>query len=106
MALVRHGMRHRKQADLPGRPDFHLWTRRAVVFVDGIFWHHPRSKARVISKFWDDKLRANVARDRRVNRILMRSQIQVIRIWDRSMKGDWERKLMNAVRSDKMFIRI
>lgn len=58
---------HRK--DLPGSPDIVLPGRRKVVWVHGCFWHrHPGCKYASIPKsnhrFWDDKFKNNVRRDR------------------------------------------
>lgn len=38
-------------------------------------------------KFWREKLAANVARDRRVNRALRRAGWKVVRIWEHELSG-------------------
>lgn len=55
------------------KPDFVFRKERLVVFVDGCFWHgcplhYTRPKTR--RAFWDAKIAANRARDRRLDRAL------------------------------------
>src|SRR4051794_29684341 len=72
-ALHRRGFRFRKDFRLTlakgsVRPDVVFIRLRIVVFVDGCFWHAcPKHVARPKSNvdYWDAKLAANVARDRR-----------------------------------------
>jgi DNA mismatch endonuclease (patch repair protein) len=86
----RRGLRFRVDAPLP-LPDVRrkadlLFTRRRVaVFVDGCFWHvcpvHGSSpKSNTI--WWQEKLSANVARDRDTDRRLVAAGWVVIRIWE------------------------
>jgi DNA mismatch endonuclease (patch repair protein) len=58
---------HRKT--LPGKPDIVLPRLRKLILVHGCFWHgHPgcRAAARPTTKveFWNEKLDANIRRDR------------------------------------------
>lgn len=74
----------------PGRPDL-AWPRRKVaVFVDGAFWHgHPsRHKPGRSGEYWDRKIEANVARDRRVDSALEAAGWRVLRIWDFEIRKD------------------
>lgn len=87
-------------------PDFVFLKPRVAVFVDGCFWHgcpkhcNPRKWLRKSSMpgqpaaasggrtgrvFWQAKLVANVARDRRVNRALRRAGWRVLRIWEHEL---------------------
>lgn len=71
-------------AKAPGRPDL-AWPRRKVaIFVDGAFWHgHPsRHKPGRSGKYWDEKIAANAARDRRVDAELRDAGWRVLRLWD------------------------
>jgi DNA mismatch endonuclease (patch repair protein) len=81
------GLRFRLHArDLPGSPDLVLPKYRAVVFVEGCFWHgHSCQKGRVPGTnpdFWQAKVAANQARDKRNQRALRRDGWQVIRVWE------------------------
>lgn len=85
-ALFARGVRgwrcHYKRA--PGRPDVAWPKRRVAVFVDGAFWHgHPsRHKPGRSGQYWDDKIKANVSRDRRVDQELADRGWRSIRLWD------------------------
>jgi len=82
------GMRFRlSPSHLPGKPDIVLAKYRTVVLVHGCFWHqHAGCKfaARPASnrQFWADKLGANVARDKRVRRLLRKAGWNVIVVWE------------------------
>lgn len=79
----------RRHLSLPGKPDFCFPKKRLVIFVDGCFWHGcPRCYRRPKSKqdFWDAKVRANRARDRRVSRELSSMGFAVMRIFEHSLK--------------------
>lgn len=71
---------------LPGRPDLVLPKYRAVVFVEGCFWHgHACQKGRVPgtnAAFWQSKVEANIARDARNRRALRRAGWKVLRVWE------------------------
>lgn len=59
---------HRKE--LPGTPDIILPRHRTVIFVHGCFWHRHANCAKTTNPktradFWQDKFRANIARDQR-----------------------------------------
>jgi DNA mismatch endonuclease (patch repair protein) len=67
----RLGYRFRKnRTDLPGRPDIVLPRHRKIIFVHGCFWHShpdcPRARRPTgNASFWQEKLDANVERDRK-----------------------------------------
>jgi DNA mismatch endonuclease (patch repair protein) len=74
--------------DLPGSPDFVFDAKRLVVFVDGCFWHGCRRCYRRPSssrKYWDEKVRRNMARDKRAAAKLRRNGWSVIRVWEHSL---------------------
>lgn len=63
------GLRFRLHvATLPGKPDIVLPKHKAVVFVQGCFWHgHDCRRGKAPSSntaFWSQKLTRNVARDK------------------------------------------
>ena len=69
--LHRSGLRFRVKSSLPGKPDIILPKYKAVVFVNGCFWHHhqdPNCKLARIHKsnvsFWTQKIMGNSARDK------------------------------------------
>jgi DNA mismatch endonuclease, patch repair protein len=79
----------RRHAQLPGRPDFIFKKQRVAVFVDGDFWHaNPKKFKMPLSNcaFWEEKVRYNRAKDRRVTRTLRIRGWKVIRIWESSLE--------------------
>lgn len=89
-ALWKLGYRYRIRNRLQGKPDLVFKSYRAVVFVDGCFWHKcpdhfvlPRTRA----QFWQDKINGNVVRDQRNNETLRSQGWLVIRIWEHDIKA-------------------
>lgn len=81
------GFRYRLHVrELPGKPDLVLPKYRAVVFVEGCFWHgHSCQKGRVPGTnptFWQAKVETNQARDKRNQRLLRRDGWRVLRVWE------------------------
>lgn len=86
--LFSMGYRYRLHgADLPGRPDIVLRSRRCAIFVHGCFWHrHACRNGRRLPKsraaFWRAKLEGNAARDRRLRARLRRGGWRVLVLWE------------------------
>jgi DNA mismatch endonuclease (patch repair protein) len=78
---------------VPGSPDLAWPRRRVAVFVDGAFWHgHPsRHKPGRSGRYWDEKIEANVARDRRADRELADLGWYVLRLWDFEVRRELDR---------------
>src|SRR5258708_4456642 len=58
---------------VPGTPDFWFPRQRIAIFVDGDFWHGNPSRFRLSktrTEFWEKKIEANRARDRRVDELI------------------------------------
>lgn len=104
------------------RPDFVFPQERVAVFVDGCFWHGcPRHSpptrwlrkssmpeasrpargrpARTGKRFWREKLAANRARDRAVNRALRAAGWRVVRIWEHELRAPDPSRLVERLRS-------
>lgn len=91
-ALHREGFRYRlHDARLPGRPDIVFPGRKAVIFVNGCFWHGhdcslfhwPKSNA----EFWQTKILGNIERDRRNLRLLDELGWRSLTVWECAMRG-------------------
>lgn len=89
---------------MPGKPDIVLKKYRAVIFVNGCFWHKHECalfkwpKSRV--EWWRQKLTGNQKRDLIVQDKLRESGWRVLVIWECALKGPqkWpENELMQAV---------
>jgi len=90
--LHARGLRYRLQdRNLPGRPDLVFASHRVVVFVHGCFWHGhhcPLFKLPATRpEFWQAKIEANRARDRRANDSLNLLGWRILTIWECCLKG-------------------
>lgn len=86
------GLRYRLHAkDLPGKPDLVFPRWRAVIFVNGCFWHHhdchlfrwPSTR----EDFWRAKIGRNVENDDRAVQALLTSGWRVATVWECALKG-------------------
>ena len=86
------GFRYRlNKKDLPGKPDLVFPRHKAVIFVNGCFWHRhdcylfklPETRR----DFWSEKLEANAVRDQRKREDLIDSGWRILVIWECSLKG-------------------
>ena len=105
-ALWAIGYRYRlHDKTLPGKPDLVLKSRRAVVFIDGDFWHGRQWKKRGFdsledqmsrvrnSSYWIKKIKRNMERDK-TNRSALRKQgWKVICVWESDLKKNPARVL-------------
>jgi DNA mismatch endonuclease (patch repair protein) len=86
--LHRRGFRFRlHDKGLPGKPDLVLRKYKTIIQVHGCFWHGHAGCAyfkwpKTRKRFWQDKIRANITRDRKTMRILRNSGWQVIVVWE------------------------
>lgn len=86
--LFSKGFRYRKNVrKLPGTPDLVLPKYRAVIFVNGCFWHgHEGCKYFVWPKsnaeFWRQKIETNISRDRRKEAQLRDMGWNVMIVWE------------------------
>lgn len=91
-ALHARGFRYRlHDRTLPGRPDIVLPKWKAVILVQGCFWHgHDCSLFRMPStrqEFWCEKIEGNRARDTRNRAKLIGQGWRVLEVWECAMKG-------------------
>lgn len=95
--LHARGFRYRlHNRKLPGRPDLVLPRYRAVIFVNGCFWHGhhcPLFKwPKTREEFWRDKIGGNVERDRRNLESLRASGWRIGVVWECALKGKQRRE--------------
>lgn len=88
--LHARGWRYRlHQKGLPGTPDIVFPKRRAVLFVNGCFWHGHSCKLGRLPKtrpeFWSAKIEANRARDARKISQLNSAGWRVMTVWQCSL---------------------
>ena len=102
--LFSQGFRYRKNdAKLPGKPDIVLPKYKAVIFVNGCFWHgHEGCRYFVWPKnnaeFWKEKITGNIQRDKHNHQLLANQGWLVIEIWEcQLMKSVVDNTLQNLV---------
>jgi DNA mismatch endonuclease (patch repair protein) len=92
MALVKAGIKgwETNVQELSGKPDFFFRKKKIAIFVDGCFWHgcpkcghYPKTR----SKFWKTKILRNKERDKKNRKILRKTGIKVMSIWEHSLKA-------------------
>lgn len=76
---------HRK--DLPGKPDLVLAKHKAVVFVNGCFWHGHKGCERATrpssnTAYWNRKIDGNMGRDNRIKKALRKEGWRVLTVWE------------------------
>jgi DNA mismatch endonuclease (patch repair protein) len=91
-ALHAMGYRFRlHRRDLPGKPDIVLPKYRAVIFVNGCFWHghdcHLFKWPKTREKFWREKIQANVMRDKASQEKLVLDGWRTLILWECALKG-------------------
>lgn len=97
----RLGYRFRKNSmNLTGCPDIVLVRHRKVIFVHGCFWHGHKhckraSRPTTNKKFWDDKLDANMLRDKTNSKILKSLGWKILIIWECQIKN--QDKLLSKI---------
>lgn len=111
-ALWASGLRYRVDVgSLPGRPDVVVASARLVVFCDGDFWHG-RDLERRLAKlaaghnalYWVLKIKTNVDRDRRAERMLVDSGWRFLRLWESDVRANPKlaaRAVMKTVRAQR-----
>ena len=78
---------HRR--DLPGNPDLVLARHRAVIFVNGCFWHWHSDEACPIAgmpksnqSYWEPKLARTRVRDQENKDLLQAAGWRVLTVWE------------------------
>jgi len=77
---------------LPGKPDIVFPSRKAVILVDGCFWHGHGCRLAALPRtnaaFWRSKIEGNKRRDARNRRALRNLGWRVATVWECSLQGD------------------
>jgi DNA mismatch endonuclease, patch repair protein len=115
-ALHRQGFRFRLHSkQLPGTPDLVLRKYKAVIFINGCFWHqHLNCKGSHIPQtrpeFWQKKFIRNEARDQKVLYKLKIMGWRVAVIWEcgisKKQQEDTLRRLMLWLRWGSKYLEI
>lgn len=104
-AVWRRGLRYRVDVSpipgLRGRADMVFTRARVAVYVDGCFWHQCPQHAttpKANRRWWIDKLKANVERDRDTDRRLEEAGWIVVRVWEHENVDAAADRIAEAVR--------
>lgn len=90
--LWRAGFRYKLHSkSLPGKPDLYFPKYKAVIFVNGCFWHlHENCRFAAFPKtnnnFWKKKLLSNSERDKKTYLELEEMDIRVFLVWGCEIK--------------------
>jgi len=99
--LHKLGFRYRlHDSNLPGNPDLVFPKYKAIIFVNGCFWHahdcHLFKWPKSNPEFWRKKILGNKVRDQKNIRIYKESGWKVMTIWQCALTGK-TKKSLNAV---------
>lgn len=76
---------------LTGKPDIVLPRYRAVIFVNGCFWHGHECQLfrwpKTREAFWREKISGNRTRDKLADHELETSGWRVLHVWECSLRG-------------------
>lgn len=101
--LFSQGFRYRKNdSRLPGKPDIVLPKYKAVIFINGCFWHkHEKCKYFVWPKnnadFWRRKILSNAERDQCNYAKLQQMGWKTIVVWECELKKQVLPETLSAV---------
>lgn len=103
-ALHRLGYRYKiHDPALPGKPDLVFPKYRAVIRINGCFWHlhdchlfkWPASR----TEFWCNKITGNRDRDRHQFEELSKKGWRVLTIWECALKGKYRLEFSDLIKS-------
>ena len=102
-SLHARGLRFRLHARyLPGRPDIVLPKWKAVIFVNGCFWHRHEdcryaTTPRTRGAYWQAKFDANKSRDGRNKSELLTAGWRVAVVWECHLRTDGSHRMAERV---------
>ncbi len=85
------GYRYRKNCkNIIGKPDIVIRKYKIAIFCDSEFWHGKNWKKTLKRigtnrKYWHKKIESNIARDKKVNRLLKKGGWIVLRFWGKDI---------------------
>ena len=98
-ALIGLHLRYQPKG-IVGNPDFASKKYKIAIFVDGDFWHGWFWKESGIpsKKFWKEKIKGNIKRDKIINRKLKKLGWRVIRLWEHQVNKKMEKCIRKVQR--------
>lgn len=111
-ALWANGVRYKVcPADVAGKPDIVIPSRRLAIFIDGDFWHGGQWRRRGLAtledqfretttkSYWLRKIRRNMQRDCKTTALLQHDGWTVLRIWESQINNDVEACVQMTLRT-------
>lgn len=86
---------------MKGSPDVIIPEKNLAIFVHGCFWHACKKCYRKPANnkdFWEEKIRKNIKRDRRNERILKRGGWKVIKIWEHNLRNTKNKGILSNLK--------
>ena len=107
-ALYKAGDRYRLHVkQLSGKPDIVLAKYKAVLFINGCFWHghncHLFKWPQTRKKFWQEKINNNIENDRKKIKGLS-SEWRTGIIWECALKGKTRISLNKVINKIKIWL--
>lgn len=97
-ALFKAGFRFRKNdRRYLGTPDILLPHYKAVIFINGCFWHgHKNCKLfrlpKTNTEYWKNKIKRNMERDKEIAKTYLEAGYRVAVVWECSITGSNRKK--------------
>ena len=88
------GIRYRKNdKTVYGKPDIVFKGKKIAVFCDSEFWHgyeylNVGKTFKTNPSFWEEKMKRNIERDKKVNQALKDEGWMVLRFWEKQILKD------------------
>lgn len=101
-ALYALGFRYRlHNKNIIGKPDLVLKKHNVLIFINGCFWHghncHLFKLPKTRTDFWENKIKTNQKRDKKVLTELGKSGWRIAIIWECAIKGKTKMNIDNLV---------
>ena len=108
-ALHRRGYRYRLHVKyLAGKPDLVFSKFKAVIQVNGCFWHghncHLFKMPSTRTTFWSKKIKSNVINDIKSREHLIKSGWRVLYVWECAIKGKHRLNFDSIISSIEKFL--
>ena len=104
-AMWAEGLRYRKNCkDVFGKPDFCFKGKKIAIFCDSEFWHgkeylEGKKTFKTNVSFWEEKMKRNIERDKKVNQVLKENGWRILRFWQYDIENNLDKCLSTINKS-------
>ena len=77
-----------------GKPDIVFPTKKVAIFCDSHFWHgykfdnYLKNRLKINKKYWKEKIKRNINRDKYVTKTLRKNGWIVLRFWEHQIQNN------------------